>query len=299
MKNADSLVTQPAVASGAYSIVLGAGACGLGNSVAIGYKACSGPGDRGVAIGYESKSCSSSVAIGNGPLTTQNDSIAISTLAKACGYAGVALGAVSLANGNCSISIGIYNCAYSAHSISIGCGAKVCATATNGISIGCVSLSNGDNAIAIGRSAAASGSVSISIGNFSQATGSGAISIQSTASGLGNGATGNYSIAIGAGANRGQASGTKSINIGGISNEYTPSKSLCEDSIVLGANSCSCQIGAIAIGGGVTANISNTLSTKALELQTSSETGGIIMYSGTYSYRVYVDVDGNLCTAAV
>ena len=169
-------------------------------------------------------------------------------------------------------------------SIALGAGAE--ANAPNAISIGPGAGDNqpatAENAISIGSTARAYGVKSMQIGygesNNSGAAGEGAISI-----GAGDG----YGV---------EADGDRSIAIGyGGTNAGDQNGATANDSISIGTSTKATVSGAVGLGSGVTAAIVNTVSIKALEVQTDSTptAGGIIISdAGSTDRRINITSAG-------
>ena len=145
--------------------------------------------------------------------------------------------------------------------------------------------------------AIASGDQSIAIGNEAEAVGAG-----TTAIGEGATATGNFSAAYGR-----DAIATSGVAIGNdsrASGSFQPiaigysTRASNVSSIAIGYLATALQPGAVAIGANVDANIAQTASVKALEVQTLD--GGIILYSANGTgYKVTVTDGGLLTTTAI
>jgi hypothetical protein len=157
----------------------------------------------------------------------------------------------------------------------------------------------GNNAIALGNNARVpGGSDNIAIGNGaqvnatannSQAFGENAAANSSDATAIGNGTdAGLGGTALGTFA---QASGTYSTAIGKNANASAT------EAIAIGRLASATAAGATAIGRNVTATIADTVSVKALEVQTDSTptAGGIIMSdAGGTDRRLNITTDGTL-----
>jgi len=300
MKSADSLTTLPANASGPTSIALGNGATtendGLSqpatDAIAIGNGATAR--NKNIAIGSNAKANGfadpNAIAIGNDTIASNGAGVVIGFNAKATGQAGIAIGGqAAQAIGTSSIAIGRTSTASGDNSIALGIGSKVNAGFTNGIAIGSDRIVSGIGAIAIGDSytfvAAAQNSVTIgSEAGFQNGTNSVTIGAASTAKGT-------KSIAINSRIDH--ASNTGAISLNGINNATQNIGAY----IQLGEGSSVTAFEGVAIGAGVIAAIADTVSVKALEVQTNSTptTGGIIMAdAGGTDRRINIDASGTL-----
>jgi hypothetical protein len=157
------------------------------------------------------------------------------------------------------------------------------ASSTNSIAIGNEAEATNSNNLAIGFNTVASGNASFAIGISSSATNFNTMVIgnASLASGLGGTSIG-YSAT---------ASGSQSISIGSFS------QATAGDGIALGRSAVASASQAVAIGNSVTADKANTVSMKALDLQTPSTptSGGIIMTdAGSTERRLNIDASGAL-----
>lgn len=154
----------------------------------------------------------------------------------------------------------------------------------------------------------ASGDKSLSLGNGAESPGTGAIAIGDGAdTGIGaDSYDNNNTIAIGVGANianytSGIAIGKNAATSGAFGFRKTAigtnSSTSAQDAISLGTNTSSTATGAVALGSGVTAATADTVSVKALEVQTDSTptAGGIIMSdAGGTDRRINIDATGGL-----
>ena len=281
MKNADSLVTTPAVAAAACSIALGDTALVNPNAtggIAIGYDACiqgaSSIRTGQIAIGCNTRVVYDGIAIGG-------DAEVIGTkfsLAIGCG--------ASDASGTCNVSIGylagvgaptvktnaiMIGTSAKADSNAVALGANSCANSTDGIAIGTSSSTRLGHSIAVGTSSCSYGTCDIAVGFASDACGGSSIAIGNTA----QVALDKYhGIAIGCGTS--------------VTGEFAGA---------IGSTSSATANGAYALGQGVTAATADTVSVKALETQTASTptAGGIIMTdAGSTARRLNIDASGNL-----
>jgi trimeric autotransporter adhesin len=292
MKSADELTTLPADASGPTSIALGNGAKAEINgisepatdAIAIGNGAIARK--RTIAIGSNAKANgfadANAIAIGNDTIATNGAGVAIGYNASATGQAGIAIGGqTTLASGTSSIAIGRIATAANENTIALGNGANTdsdsniaigkAATATGGggfergnIAIGAGSTSNNERGVALGYGSTSAGSNAVALGADTNSTGSRAIAIGQSAQ-----CSGFNAITVGAYCN---SSADFAITLGG----YSASASQ-QDAIAIGRETTANAAGAMALGHNVTASIIDTLSIKALEVQTVG--GGVIMYS--------------------
>jgi len=166
LKNADSLVTTPAVAACPGSIALGNGATanpafGTLGSIVIGCNASTARGGVVIIGGGATASDANSTVIGYSATGTNNHAIAVGYQTNSSSCA-VAMGSAARATGAGSIAIGQTACAQNGCNIAIGCGS--CTTANNSQAIGKFARAFGDSAQALGLNAAACNNYSISIG---------------------------------------------------------------------------------------------------------------------------------------
>ena len=193
---------------------------------------------------------------GTGTGSMQSAASLTVTPADAAGLASIALGAGAESNAPRSVSIGP------------GAGDNQPATAENAISIGSTARAYGVKSIQIG----------VGESNNSGAGGEGAISI-----GAGDG----YGV---------EADGDRSIAIGyGGTNAGDQNGATANDSISIGTSTKATVSGAVGLGSGVTAAIVNTVSIKALEVQTDSTptAGGIIISdAGSTDRRINITSAG-------
>ena len=171
------------------------------------------------------------------------------------------------------------------------------AQSTNDICLGNGSFTNGSgNSIMLGAAGQASdgsvaiGSGSVAVDNSSAYGGnSRAVGTRSVGIGRATDTSGNYSIGIG-----GEGTTVSGINAIGIGSFVTSNQ---QNGIVLGDSSTVTAVGAVAIGSQVTGGIADTVSIKALEVQTDSTptAGGIIMSdAGGTDRRINIDATGAL-----
>ena len=171
------------------------------------------------------------------------------------------------------------------------------ASGAESIALGDSAVSSGDSNVGIGKSVNAGGSYSTAIGRQASVS-----SAQGTAIGFAAQVTGGSGVALGRVArcfdsdaigigNTATANNLRSISIG--SNSATSS----DDAISIGPFTSTTASGAIALGSSVTGAIADTLSVKAIELQTDSTptAGGIILSdAGGTDRRINIDAAGGL-----
>jgi len=106
MKNADSLVTNPATASGLCSIALGDGASAAGLvAVAIGLSA-SAPLVSGTAVGAYATASSAGTALGNAACAAGGTSVSLGDSSDATADGSIAIGYTANASATCAVAIG-------------------------------------------------------------------------------------------------------------------------------------------------------------------------------------------------
>jgi hypothetical protein len=224
---------------------------------------------------------------GSGTDSMQSAASLTSQAADASGTRAIALG--NDADGLAEDSIAIGNTAYASGITNIAIGNDARAEgdtffARRNIAIGHESLAQQENALAVGVGTLASAATSTAVGFNAQATG-----LRGLALGLASSATAFSSMAAG---NYTQATAEGTVALGGFNTTATQT-----NAIAIGKETNATASGAIALGAGVTGNIANTLSTKALELQTDSTptAGGIIMSdAGGTDRRINIASDGTL-----
>ena len=211
LKNADSLVSFPATASGNYSIALGRSAYANGNSsISIGsYSQASGLKSVGIGSGSIS-SGESSTAVGLISEATNQESAGFGYRARATGFGSTAIGSQARATNTYGVSIGASSEATALRTIAIGY--VSIASATNGVAMGYASNALGTDTISIGydtnaytagttvvgANAAATGTNNTAIGKSSIAGFGGQSFTKATAVGENAAAKGNQNVAIGA-----------------------------------------------------------------------------------------------------
>jgi hypothetical protein len=273
LKNADSLVTNPATASGNCSIALGDNAQAYADcSIVIGHNACdfdvsrvkaiaigcnAAPAQCGIAIGSNTRAVRDGVSIGSCATNTANDSVAIG-----CG--------ALVTGGSCD-------------SISIGRGAQACGLCTT--SIGQSSNATGNDSISIGRISCAIGNCSIAIGFNTQVFDA----IRPNAIAIGNSArVTQESIAIGCGANTSGGSCTIALGFRTYVNG--------NDSIAIGCCANTFAVGSVALGRGVCATRANYVTSCAFEACVVGQ--GLVVTSpdGLTTLGIGIDNSGNIVT---
>ena len=322
LQSAAALTTNPADASGNYSIALGDGASATRQeSVAIGQNAAAnGTGADG------------SIAIGNGAVASSNRSVVIGVNNSSSSSEGIAIGDdVDIAASDRSIGIGgAINISGGNDKVAIGTSATV--GGTRGIAIGQNATADGPNSVVMGYNAddnGASSSVvigegancqtdgddfSVVIGRNAQSTVSNGIAIGQDAQSdgvdtimIGSGAAGTFNtvgigISVSANANESVAIGYDADTQSGSNNSiaigpYSEVTANNQDAIAIGKSTSAQAEGAVALGDTVTAAKAQTVSVKALETQTNSTptAGGIIMAdAGGTERRLNIDATGAL-----
>ena len=322
LQSAASLTTNPANASGNYSIALGEGASATRQeSVAIGQNAAAnGTGSDG------------SIAIGNGAVASSNRSVVIGVNNSSSSSEGIAIGDdVDIANSDRSIGIGgAINISGGNDKVGIGTSATV--GGTRAIAIGQNATADGANSVVMGYNASDNGAqdvviigngantanngddYSVVIGKDAQSTVGNGIAIGQDAQSdgintimIGRGSAGtfntiglgitttvnaNEAIAIGYQADV-QAGSNNGISIG----VYSEVQGNNRDAIAIGQSTSARAEGAVALGDAVIAAKSQTVSVKALETQTNSTptAGGIIMAdAGGTERRLNITATGGL-----
>ena len=230
---------------------------------------------------------------GTGSDSMQSAASLTTTAADASGAQSIALGDNATAGGPGGIAIGRDATQGTNDGIVIGPGAS---SNSNGTAIGPFASTTGNQGMAIGHSANSVGS-GTAVGRQTDATGGDsfaggdqaqATALRAVAIGPGAIASNQDAINIGKG---GQASGLSTIKIG---KDGTATSSTA---ISIGFEANATATGAIAIGPNVAASTAQTLSTKALELQTDSTptAGGIIMSdAGGTDRRINITAAGAL-----
>ncbi len=318
LQSAASLTTNPANASGNYSIALGEGASATRQeSVAIGQNAAAnGTGSDG------------SIAIGNGAVASSNRSVVIGVNNSSSSSEGIAIGDdVDIANSDRSIGIGgAINISGGNDKVGIGTSATV--GGTRAIAIGQNATADGSNSVVMGYNASDNGAqdvviigngantanngddYSVVIGKDAQSTVGNGIAIGQDAQSdgintimIGRGSAGtfntigigitttvnaNEAIAIGYQADV-QAGSNNGISIG----VYSEVQGNNRDAIAIGQSTSARAEGAVALGDAVIAAKSQTVSVTELETQLAG--GGITMKApnGT-EYKLTVSNAGAL-----
>ena len=205
------------------------------------------------------------------------------------------------ASGSDTIALGDSATATSSNNIAIGNTANAGgddAFARGNIAIGFNSDATNEKDTAIGNEAQATGSRATAIGGNAQATGSRAIVVgaNSTASAFSSAVFGAYSTASAEGATVVGGYGASATQVDAIA-VGKEADALAVGAIAIGKLAQGTAAGAVALGASVTGNIIDTVSAKALELQTDSTptAGGIIMSdAGGTDRRLNIDAAGNL-----
>ena len=278
IKVADALLTNNATASAGGGIAIGDNANSGGadnfqrNNIAIGTDA-QATDEQCTAIGYNSRATGSrTFAGGLSALASGSSAVAIGNGAQSTNANTVAVGPGAIADQTGGVAIG-HQAGY------------LTGTGNNSVSIGKFSgFSNGNTATMVGYSATGKAEHSVCLGYNArvESTGStGMIAIGQAANSVATSDAGPGAIVIGQNAQIDGTGGTVTITNG----------------IALGKDSIVSAAGAVAIGGGVTASTADTVSMKALEMQTNSTptAGGIIMSdAGGTDRRLNVTSEGNL-----
>ena len=222
MKNADSLVTNPATASGGCSIALGDGASAAGNfTVAIGCGA-SASLVSGTAVGALACASSAGTALGNAACAAGGTSVSLGDSSDATADSSIAIGYTANATATCAVAIGRGVTAATAETVSVK--ALETQTASTPTAGGIIMTDAG------------------SVARRLNITAAGALQIDSTPVGGGGGAAGLVS-----------GTGTDSLK-NADSLVTTPAVAACAGSIALGngatANPAFGTVGSIAIGCG-------------------------------------------------
>jgi hypothetical protein len=226
---------------------------------------------------------------GTGPDSMVSDSSLTTTPATASGTSGIALGNGATSALTSSISIGSTATTDASGDIAIGNNARSIgggAFARKNVVVGdsALSGSGSEQNVVLGASAQSGSNRTVTIGSSAQTTGARAIVVgtNSTASAF-------RSICIGA---YSTASGDSAIVLG-----PEGSTASADYATAIGYNADATAVDAVAIGKDVTANITSTVSMKAIELQTNSTptAGGIIMSdAGGTDRRLNLTSDGKL-----
>lgn len=170
-------------------------------STAIGKNANASTADNAVAVGINTNSALSSVAVGNNSKANGNESIAIGLNAKSSGWRDIAIGynadTTGVPNNNSATAVGNQSKATSWGATAYGTGAE--ATATNTNAIGNQAKATGALSTSLGTTARSSGSYALALGTLSNAIGHSSIAtgLHSYATGTNAMAEGSYSIASG------------------------------------------------------------------------------------------------------
>ena len=292
LQSAAALTTNAADAAAATTIALGDGAsASSASNIAIGENANASGADNFAR---------SNIAIGKNSTASDERCIAIGLNVNATGARGIAIGEDSLASGGGSVAIGQNADATNTNTVSIGTGALadlsggiaighqagyLTGTGTNSVCLGKYSgFSNNNTTVNVGYSATGKAEHSVCVGynaRVESTSSTGMIAIGQAANSVATSDQGPGAIVIGQNAQIDGTGGTVTITNG----------------IALGKDSIVSAAGAVAIGGGVTASTADTVSMKALEMQTNSTptAGGIIMSdAGGTDRRLNVTSEGNL-----
>ena len=327
LKNADALVTTPAVSSSNYTIALGENARATATeNIAHGYNA-EATGTRSIAIGGNSKAnggYGSNVAIGNTAQITGGavgGAIAIGVTANVSNHLGIAMGENAKVNGTAigGIAIGQNGIASALNTVAIGVNSN--ASGTSGIAFGNGAKAYGNKDIAIGASVLAGDAANINatgnnihIGdNIGGGYGNNMIKIGKNIPAVSynydqiligdpNVVAGRQNVVLGWGTPT--ANGDEGVAIG--YNTIITSKAVAlgynananaGNAIALGHNTIASAANAVAIGAGVTAAKVDTVSVKALEIQnpsTPSSAGILLTDAGSTQRRLNITAAGGL-----
>lgn len=301
-------------------------------NVAIGRSAVAN-NEKDIAIGDNANATGSrSIALGDNTDATAGRAIAIGNTAQCTGFSSMVVGNSSTASAEGSIVLGGFSSNATALN-AIAVGKEANATGIESLAIGYQSAASGEDSIAIGTSTDVSGQEAIGIGNNVESPNADDVNIgtnnlsaktglpgdviigkdnnsattnggQNVLIGQSNTVTQNernniigYNNTVSRGGHSilGESNTTSqnySIGIVGNSNTSTGEKSF------IGGHDCTASArGAVALGDAVTASIAQTVSVKALEVQTDSTptAGGIIMSdAGGTDRRLNITATGKL-----
>ena len=166
--------------------------------IAIGRLSTVETGERGIAIGNESKAgATEAIALGNKATATGATSVTIGSESKATGATAAAYGYKSEATGASAVAVGNTSKATAANAVAVGNTSQ--ATAANTVAVGNTSQATEDSALAVGNGASASAVGTVALGKSATANATQAIAIGSAGTDLTEAptATGTQSIAIG------------------------------------------------------------------------------------------------------
>ena len=276
-ENANNAAHNPPVASGTYSIALGAGATASGvTSLAMGGGTVAAS-SHSTAIGRNSAfqgsvvgAASSGATVLGGSYANGLDAFAVSGVNNTSSYGAdgansIAIGKLTKATFPSSVAIGSDAVSSNFSTVAIGVGASA-SGGSSALAIGSGAVSSSNDTIAIGSSTEASGLRSLAIGRFSKAQSTGAIAISGgvpvTSSGLG-------SVAIGGGLQGAQATNSYAVAIG----ENTDATG--ESSLAVGRNAQSTHSSSTALGAGAVTTALNQVSLGA--------SGHTVRVSGAYN----------------
>ena len=216
------------------------------------------------------------------------------TPANAAGDRSIAIGESATATAEGAVAIGEGTLADGEDCVAIGRGAN---SNSESIAIGDGSTNASARSVAIGRSASANGN-GVSIGNFAQGSGGTAISIAcSSIGGMSNNGGNALMIVPGPYGGSVDSNAGSAIVLGDSSSALIRATSNAVGGIAIGSDTVTDGLNSVALGAGVTANVENTVSVKALETQTDSTptAGGIIMSdAGGTDRRINIDASGTL-----
>jgi len=301
-------------------------------NIAIGKNATAN-NEKDVAIGDNASATGSrSIALGDNTTASAGRAIAIGNSAQCTGFSSMVVGNSSNATAEGSIVLGGFSSNATALN-AIAVGKEANATGIESLAIGYQSAASGEDSIAIGTSTDVSGQEAIGIGNNVESPNADDVNIgtnnlsaktslpgdviigkdnnssttnggQNVMIGQSNTITQNersniigYDNTVSRGSHsilgqQNTSSSNYNIAIVGNSNASTGEKTF-----VGGHDSGATATGAVALGQGVTASIAQTVSLKALEVQTDSTptAGGIIMSdAGGTDRRLNIDASGAL-----
>ena len=289
--------------------------------------------EKDVAIGDNAQATGSrSIALGDNTSASAGRAIAIGNSAVCSGFSSMVVGNSSTASAEGSIVLGGFSSNATALN-AIAVGKEANATGIESLAIGFQSAASGEDSIAIGTSTDVSGQEAIGIGNNVESPNADDVNIGTNNLSAKTGLPGD--VIIGKDNNSSTTNGGQNVLIGqsntitqnersnvigydntvsrgshsilGEQNTSSSNYSIAivgnsntstgEKTFVGGHNSGATATGAVALGDGVTAAKTQTVSVKALETQTNSTptAGGIIMTdAGGTERRLNIDAGGKL-----
>lgn len=301
-------------------------------NVAIGRSAVAN-NEKDIAIGDNAQAIGSrSIALGDNTDATAGRAIAIGNSAQCTAFSAMCVGNSSEATAEGAIVLGGFNSSATALN-AIAVGKEADATGIEAIAIGYQTQASGQDAISMGTATTAAGQDAIAMGNTVEAPNNGDVNIGTSNLNAKTGLPGD--VLIGKNNNSSTTNGGQNVMIG-TDNQITQNErsnvigygntvsrgshsilgeqnttsinysiaivgnsntSTGEKTFVGGHNSGATATGAVALGDGVTASTTQTVSVKALETQTNSTptAGGIIMSdAGGTDRRLNINATGGL-----